>query len=181
LFYCDDYNYECFNNNRENVFCFIGTAHTQRFTIVKKLLSGCENSFTFFYCPNLLVYFFKRLFKGELTALQLSDVSFVPLDRHNVIAKILDSSIIIDIPHSSQVGLTMRSVEMLGVKRKFITTNSRIVEYDFFNSQNILVLTDDTTPHDIENFISMPYFRLSDEIYQKYTISSWVEYLFFTE
>ena len=48
-----------------------------------------------------------------------------------------DSRCILDAPQAGQVGLTIRTIECLGAKRKLVTTNSDIKNYDFYNENNI--------------------------------------------
>jgi hypothetical protein len=76
--------------------------------------------------------------------------------------------------HSKQTGLTMRTIETLGAKRKMITTNVNIKKYDFYNSNNILVM-DEHNLDEIEQFISHEYEPLNDDVYKKYSLHSWLE------
>ena len=49
-----------------------------------------------------------------------------------------DYRCVVDVENPGQHGLTMRSIEIIGLKRKFITTNPDIVNYDFYNSNNMI-------------------------------------------
>ena len=69
--------------------------------------------------------------------------------------------------------MTMRTIEILGLKRKLITTNKDIVNYDFYNSNNILVIDRDNPKFDI-SFIEKPYIELKEEIYKKYSLENWI-------
>ena len=52
-----------------------------------------------------------------------------------------ESRAILDIAHPLQTGLTMRTIEVLfGIGRKLITTNKDIINYDFYNENNILII-----------------------------------------
>ena len=88
-----------------------------------------------------------------------------------------NSKIILDIQKKIQKGLTFRVFEAMGKGKKLITTNEDIVNYDFYNPNNIFVWKDDTI--DIPSaFFETAYEELPIEIFEKYSISSWVEKIF---
>ncbi|PSU58198.1 hypothetical protein CTM80_17095, partial [Photobacterium phosphoreum] len=150
---------------------------SERFDLVKKITKNSQNNFLFFYCPSKIVFLYKKYFKNEINGLDFSDVSFHPMERQSLINVIEQSKVIIDINHSSQVGLTMRTIEMIGAKKKIITTNIEVVNYDFYRPENILVFTNSTSLDDINRFIKTPYNELCDNIYKKYSIESWIKQL----
>ena len=78
-----------------------------------------------------------------------------------------------DVENAGQHGLTMRSIEMVGLQKKLITTNRDIVNYDFYHPDNILIL-DRENPVADRNFFEKPYKVLEEEIYRKYSLSSWL-------
>ena len=67
----------------------------------------------------------------------------------------------------------MRTIEILGLKRKFITTNKDIVNYDFYNPNNIMVI-DREQPQIDFNFFDLPYEELDDNLYNKYSLKNWI-------
>ena len=66
----------------------------------------------------------------------------------------------------------MRTIETLGAKKKLITTNKQIIEYDFYNPANVLVV-DRKNPVIPDVFMITPYVEIPQEIYNKYYIDSW--------
>lgn len=74
-------------------------------------------------------------------------------------------------------GLTFRVFEAIGLHKKIITNNKDIANYDFYNPQNILIIDEKniTIPF---SFFESKYEPIPDEIYQKYTLSSWVKTVF---
>ena len=84
-----------------------------------------------------------------------------------------DSKCIVDVENPGQHGLTMRSIETLGLRRKFITTNADIINYDFYNPNNILVI-DRKNPIVNMSFFDKAYEELPKEIYEKYSLRSWI-------
>ena len=67
----------------------------------------------------------------------------------------------------------MRNIEILGLKRKLITTNKDIVNYDFFNENNIFILDRNNPIIDI-SFLEKPYVMLNEDIYKKYSLKNWI-------
>jgi hypothetical protein len=165
---------------------FIGTIHSDRYVIAKKIdfFANKNNLRTnfYFYSPSRVLFFFQKLFKKDFKKIDKSDVSFEPLDKSNVLKIIKKSRVIVDIQHPLQSGLTMRAIEMLGAKRKLITTNQKILEYDFYDENNIYVFG----RNDIDININIDFFQntfidIDKNIYEKYSINEWIQKIFETE
>jgi len=87
------------------------------------------------------------------------------------------SKILLEIQYPKQTGLSFRIFEALGHRKKLITTNKDIVNYDFYHPQNILVL-DESKIEIPEDFVSSPYVEIDEEILSKYKIENWVKPIF---
>lgn len=87
------------------------------------------------------------------------------------------SRIILDIAKPGQAGLSFRFFEAMASRKKVITTNRSVVDYDFYNPANILVI-DEANPVIPERFITDPYVDVPETIYQKYTLQGWVKTVF---
>lgn len=178
LFYVKDYSCNDFNGEYKYDFSFVGTAHSERYSVVKKITKNFDKSYLFFYCPSKYVFLYKKYFRKELKGLGFSDVSLCSMNREAVINVVNTSKAIIDISHPSQVGLTMRSIEMLGACRKLITTNINVLSYDFYHPNNILYYDGEISNHEVEIFLNLPYQQINNDIYTKYNIGNWVRNLF---
>ncbi|MBC3269602.1 hypothetical protein HU765_06685 [Pseudomonas sp. SWRI81] len=84
------------------------------------------------------------------------------------------SRIILDISKPGQAGLSFRFFEAMAARKKVITTNKHVLDYDFYNPANILVI-DETEPVIPASFISAPYVDIPEPIYRKYTLQGWVD------
>lgn len=87
------------------------------------------------------------------------------------------AKIIVEIQRTEQVGLSFRIFEALGHRKKLITTNKDIVNYDFYHPQNILVVDE----HNIEipeDFVTSPYLEIDSVILSKYKVKNWVKPIF---
>ncbi|MHC1684883.1 MAG: hypothetical protein AB6733_18400 [Clostridiaceae bacterium] len=83
------------------------------------------------------------------------------------------SKAILDYVEQTDDGLSLRPMESLFFKKKLITNNRLIVNYDFYNSNNIFVLGVDDIDN-LTNFLDMPYEEISNEIIEKYDFEKWL-------
>ena len=95
----------------------------------------------------------------------------------DVAKKISNSKIIIEIQREEQIGLSFRVFEALGQRKKLITTNADIVNYDFYHSQNILVIDEDNI-HIPEDFVNSPYLPVNELILNQYRLDNWTKRVF---
>jgi hypothetical protein len=87
------------------------------------------------------------------------------------------SKVIIDIQKTIQNGLTFRVFDAMSHRKKLITTNKDIINYDFYNPNNIFVW-DDSIEKIPETFFELPYQELPIQIFEKYSIKTWVKTIF---
>ncbi len=114
--------------------------------------------------------------RGVLESDYLNVISeSIPVDEMGGIIK--SCKIMIDIQRDDQIGLSFRVFEALGHRKKLITTNTDIINYDFYNPQNILVLD----PNNLQipkSFVESPYVDVPDHILDPYRIDNWVKKVF---
>lgn len=181
LFYIDDYSKV--NRPLEYMYktLFIGTLHSDRYRTVKRIIeSQClanYNNFTWFYLSSKLLLYKMKLTDKSLRISNPKDVVYKKLSLTDILSLFEKSEIIIDIQHPNQTGLTMRTFEALGARRKLITTNLDIEHYDFYNPNNILVI-DRMNVNVPMDFISSQYVDIDQNIYDSYSLSSWLRKIF---
>ncbi|CVK16822.1 hypothetical protein Ga0061079_11114 [Apibacter mensalis] len=96
------------------------------------------------------------------------------VSREQVLDKIKRSNLMVDIQRPEQTGLTFRVFEALGLNKKLITTNKDIINYDFYNPNNILIID----PENIEipdKFLHTKYEMVPDHILSNYHVKTWVK------
>jgi hypothetical protein len=185
LFYGENFQY-IQNDDKENIYsvAFIGSLHSDRFNFVKKITNQLANddlsAFTFFYCPSRLLFLLKKILTSEFNGVKWSDVSFTPLNQKTIKDIISESKMIIDVEHPSQTGLTLRTIESLGARKKLITTNKDIKNYDFFTDSNICVV-DRINPKVDGTFKESKFSVKSELIEKKYSLNSWLNTIFQSE
>lgn len=157
--------------------CFIGTIHSDRYRILKEIkkqadLKGLKTYF-YPYLQSVWMYYFYKLFKREFRNTKISDFKFNKISGNDIADIVSKSRLVVDVQHPKQTGLTMRTIEMIGMNKKLMTTNEDIVNYDFYDNNNIHVVKRDSIEID-ENRILRPYNKLDDKIYDSYFINNWI-------
>lgn len=165
--------------NIEFDFLFVGTAHSDRYIFVKKLIAAAniKNAKLYFYLSSKLLFAFKKIFDKSFSQVKYSDVSFKSLGHHDIADLMCRSKVVLDINHPNQIGLTMRTLETLGVQRKLVTTNKDILKYDLYNEANILLI-DREAPELNTAFFDVPFQPSAPELLFKYSIDGWISNIF---
>ena len=156
---------------------FIGTAHTIRPKIVNILTEQCKRQnrkcYSFLFLPNKVVYYYNKLLNRDYRNVKIEDINFSPLSIDQINDVYNNTKCVLDIEHKNQNGLTMRTIELLGMQKKIITTNSKIINYDFYNPNNIYVI-DKNNPYIEEEFWNSDYQPISEEIVNRYSLKSFI-------
>lgn len=160
---------------------FIGTVHSDRYALLKKIqeqLTNINKKYYFYlYLQNWKLFLVYKLGNTIYRTARLNDFKYIPLTKNELIGLISQSRSVIDIQHPKQVGLTIRTIEMLGAGRKLITTNASIKDYDFYDPSNILVI-DRENPEIPEQFFYTDYRPINEKTYYKYSLDGWLEEIF---
>lgn len=85
----------------------------------------------------------------------------------------LESICIIEIVQEGQNGLTLRALEALFYNKKLITTCKDIMNYPFYNPNNILIWNSNVK-QDIKGFLELPLIKIPDVIKEKYSFHYWL-------
>lgn len=180
LFFTESYE-EMGRKQGKTVFDLVSicTAHPIRYPMIKSLETYCQNEgirfYSYLYLQSIILYMYykrkERVFKNS----QLSEFHFKPLNTIETRKIIASSKVVFDICNKNQNGLTMRSIEAIGGKKKLITTNKTIIDYDFFDQNNILVINETDDFHKINSFMRLKYINYPKELYQKYSLRNWIK------
>lgn len=84
-----------------------------------------------------------------------------------------DADILLDFVDPVHNGLSIRFFEALYYKKKVITDNIMVRNYDFYHPNNIFVL-ENNNYNDIDIFLKTPYCDISPDIVKKYGFSNWI-------
>lgn len=188
LFYSNDFKKKTNQDSRKDVLdkkydydiCFIGTAHADRAKIMRSIQKQCEELgrpyYIYLYMPFEKNYYYNKLKNKDFKGIKKNDIHFKPLPYSEVNHIVDSSKCIVDIESPTQSGLTMRTIEMIGMHKKIITTNPDVINYDFYNENNVLIVDRKDFKVDF-SFVDREYDELDDELYEKYSIKHWARVL----
>ena len=159
--------------------CFIGTCHSDRLKVINEVIAknDIKNIFLYCYLPSSFMYYYYKLTLPSFKKTNKSFFKYKSIPSSKVVEKMIQSRAILDIQHPKQTGLTMRTIETVGLKKKLITTNEDIRKYDIYNEGNVLVI-DRNNPIINESFLTREFQPLSDKQYYYYSINGWIDYIF---
>ena len=180
-FYVD----KCLENipsKKEYDFYYIGVLRDEkRYQYVKWLKDYLEE--------NKLKIFLK-LYTGKITGIE-NLKQYLPLKydedlittkgiSYNENIEILkNSNVVLDLKYKDQKGLTLRCYEAIATETKIITDNEDIVNYDFYNENNIKVIKN---IEDVKNipleFFKTPAEKIDDKTKERYSIKGFLKEIF---
>lgn len=103
----------------------------------------------------------------------LKEKNFVPYDKY--LETVGRSKAILSVMAGHQVGLDLRAMESIFFEKKYITTNQDIVNYDFYDPQNIFVIGKDNFD-DLVEFVNSPYKKIDPKIIDEYDFHNWIKH-----
>ncbi len=183
LFFASEYS--MVSNSLDSIYdfdvSFVGTAHSDRYKISETTKQWCQNNglkmFAFYFSPSKLLFFFNKLTKSDFKGFDSSKISFKSLSHNEIVELYKKSKSILDINHPGQNGLTMRTMEVLGSKRKLITTNPNIKKYPFYHPNNIWIIDRNNIEYS-KDFFESPIQEIPSKIYHAMSIQGWIEEIF---
>lgn len=175
LFYCDCFKSEDTHLHYNYDISFVGTCHSDRIRIIDLFIKNRPNLNIYLYrfLPSRFMFVFYKLFNKSYKNKRKNDFKYVALSLDETSEIMKESKIVLDINHPKQSGLTMRSIEAFGCKRKVITTNKDIANYDFYDVNNVFIIDRDN-PVISDDFISSNYKENDDDLIEKYSLFGWV-------
>lgn len=177
LFFCDEYTKkEIYNQHLKYDLCFIGTIHSDRYKLIKVIENYCKKNglkmYLYPYLQSKFIYYFYKIVNKEFHNTKITDFKFKKLSSNEITDIVNKSKIIVDIHHPNQTGLTMRTIEMLGLNKKLITTNKDIINYDFYDENNIIII--DRNGNELALNKLKGDYKIDDVIYSSYSIKNWI-------
>lgn len=160
-------------------FCFVGTAHPKKYRFInrisKQLGETYQKQFIYYFLPSKLVYFYRKFKDPEFKYAKIDEFHFIPLRGAEIDDLLINSRCILDSAQDGQIGLTIRVLEALGARKKLITTNTDIINYDFYREENIYVYNGFIDLN--AKFFKKPYTEIDVDVYRKYSLNSWLNEL----
>ncbi len=175
LFYRQEYYHPYTQNTPPFDLYFLGWYHSDRLKLITEIISFCnQNNLKY----NVMLYaglysYLRQVIKGGELKQNKELLIYKPIPSTKNIQNILNAQCTLDIAHPLQTGLTMRTIELLGAGRKIITTNADIINYDFYNPENVAIIDRGNLNLEVD-FFNTPYVKVDQDIVQKYSLSSWL-------
>lgn len=168
------------NQDFQYDFCFIGTAHPKKYRYIgmmsEQLKPAYPKQFIYYFFPSPIVFFYRKVRNKELRKAKYSEFHFTPLNEKEMNEIYASSRCVLDSAQAGQRGLTIRVLEALGAKRKLITTNEDIVNYDFYRPENIYLYNGKVDLNDV--FFKSDYVEIDQNTYEKYALRNWLREIF---
>lgn len=96
------------------------------------------------------------------------------LSYQELLEKENDYQVIIDFDNSEiHNGVSFRTFESLYLRKKLITNNPLIKQFEFYNSSNFFIWNEKNS-NEILDFIRLPYKNIDDEVISRYSFESWI-------
>lgn len=90
------------------------------------------------------------------------------------LANVNSADILVDFVIANHNGLSFRHFEALYFQKKLITTNSYVMNYDFYHPDNIFIWNDENLDG-LKEFLAKPYYPINSNIINKYSLKSWID------
>lgn len=98
---------------------------------------------------------------------------------YDYINNIKESRYIVDFLIDKHEGLSFRIFEGIKYKKKVITTNGAVINYDFYHPNNFLVINEENLSADsLKKFFELPYQEIDPKIRLKYSFTGWFNTIF---
>lgn len=162
------YNYSAETTSQFKYKIFNISSYDQRYPIFRKI-GKCLSEMNIKY--KIIIFTCREVADPYL------EFSKKPLSIPEINEMMRESEILLDLHRNEQQGLSFRVFESLGLQKKLITTNKDIINYDFYNRQNIFVIEDIDNFSIPESFFQSAYFPIPGHILDKYLIENWVNEL----
>lgn len=177
LFFGDQFRKPVKDGDYKYDISFLGTIHSDRYAVIKEIQKIAEimklRCYWFMYLQSEFIYKFYKFTKREFKGTTKDNFDFEKMSASDISQVVDESRIILDVQHPKQTGLTMRTIEMLGMNKKLITTNIDVKNYDFYNPNNIAIIDRCNVKVD-ENFFNTPYQPVDEKIYERYSLRTWI-------
>lgn len=149
---------------------FIGWMHSDRYSLIKRMRDFCEENnleFKFVLFIGRIDFFLKYYFSHVIRKKDKDLFSFTALPYAEYLDVSMRSNVILDIAHPLQSGLTMRTIEAIGLSKQILTTNEDLQSYDIIDKKQYCILNRAENPslqfmrNDNYKFEPSHYFSLS--------------------
>ncbi|WP_155601858.1 hypothetical protein [Aeromonas salmonicida] len=155
----------------EKVFLFVGLdkGRLRKLSDLRSILTGYDVG-----CDYHITADVSRKYSYE-DGLLVTD-NYLPYAEY--LQKISRSFGLIDFVQNGQSGLTLRVLESVFLKKKLITNNYSIKNYDFYNPSNIFILSEQVDCDELILFLNSDFVEIDDGVLEKYDLNHLLKSVF---
>ena len=147
----------------------------EKVILLKRAFQKINISFRFIIVGKKTTLFkLKKIFSNDILGLELRRKR---INQNELKQLYSETKVVLDIVRENQAGLSFRVFEAMAFQKKLVTNNVNIIDYNFYNPNNILVIKNEKYDFD-SHFFATKYEPLSEEIYYQYTLDNWVTKIF---
>lgn len=140
-------------------------------------INEIDNLSKLLYDAGLKIYFLLFWFEKLNYKHLISTTEYVSLSETKEL--ISQSKAMIDIQRNDQKGLSFRTFESLGYRKKLITTNETVKNFDFYHPNNILIINSENIDIDeIKRFLDLSYVEIHEDILSRYSLKNFTKKIF---
>lgn len=178
LFYTNSFDRDQIERNNEikyDVTC-IASLNAQRYKMLKEIVAANPNlRFNIRLYIDKKLYEYKKKTSEAFHQLDMSWVTFDLLSPIEVAIQNLQSRVVLDCTDSCQCGLSMRTVESIGLKKKLVTNNPYVKKYDFWNDGNVFYIDAANNCLNISTeWLQMEY-NPNENVRKRYSLQHWLD------
>jgi hypothetical protein len=175
LFYLDEYaTLAQVEQDIDVLFC--GTMHSDRYQVwskLKRALPPGARVREILYFNSRLVYWARRVFDPSFWGARRAEFVFAPVAKRELQALLARTRVVVDIERPVQSGLTIRTIEAVGARKKLITTNAFARDSDIYTPENVLCI-ERAALHIPAAFFDSDFTPLAPAINAKYSLDGWL-------
>ena len=158
---------------------FIGTIHSDRLKVISRFSqkNPCVYFKKYMYLHQPWVYVVNWLKDKFFRSYRFNEFKYSSLSLVECVDFFSECDAILDIEHANQTGLTMRTLECIGMNKRLVTTNKSVIEHDFY-SPNSVCMTERECPVVSDMFLKNEFLGYPDGIRFKYSLNGWIHEVF---
>lgn len=160
-------------NNQKKTVYFLGAHLPQRVSMIVNLMNKLQREDI-----DLKFYIGKPEKSALIKQYENHPVIFLEkgISYEENLKLVSEADIVVDLVNRVHKGLSFRAFEALYYKKKLITNNAEIANYDFYHPANIFIFDENAIDLDeINTFLNSAIVDVAEEIYKKYALSNWIK------
>ena len=168
------------NMKPEYDLAFIGTLHSIRPKVLDEISKQCKEQglvfYKFVFVPHIFVYLYNKLMNPYFIRVKRNKIHFKSISTQKTIEIYQKSKAVLEIENTYQSGATTRLGEMIGMKKKIVTTYD-CTQHEFYNPTNQLVIDVNNIQINKE-FFDTPYEEIDENVRYKYSFEHFIDKVF---